>query len=76
MRLLGAAVDDGEVQILREPVGLVVALAQACAALEDPMLGEDRLGSDSCQDPSENVILFDDADIELPLGPELEELLL
>ncbi len=35
-RLLRAAIDDGEIKILREPEGLVVALAKACPALEYP----------------------------------------
>lgn len=74
--LLGAAVDDGEVEILREPIGLVVALAQAGSALEDPVLGDRGLGDDCGEHPSEDVVLFDDTYVELPLGAELEQLLL
>jgi hypothetical protein len=74
--VLGAAVDDCEVEILREPVGLVVALAQAGSALEDPALGDRGLGGDRGEHPAEDVVLFDDADVELPLGSELEQFLL
>src|SRR6266496_6024459 len=34
--LLWPAIDDGEIKILREPEGLVVALTKACPALEHP----------------------------------------
>ena len=44
---VGATGQDREVKVLGEPVGLDVALLQASATLEDPLISEDRVGSDS-----------------------------
>jgi hypothetical protein len=70
------AVAHREVEILGEAVGLVVTLAQAGSALEDPRLRERWLGGDRGEHPSEHVVLFDHAEVEPPLGARLQQFLL
>ena len=59
---------DGEVEVFGEAVGLDVALLQARAALEDPLVSENGIGTDAPQQPAEQVVLFDHLLGELPLG--------
>jgi hypothetical protein len=54
-----------EVQILREPVGLEVALLQAGAALEHPARADHRVGRNAGQEPAEGVVLLDHMGLEL-----------
>jgi hypothetical protein len=62
------AVDHSEVEVLRKPVGLVVALAQTGPTLENPGPRELRLSGDRGEQPPEHIVLFDHTNIELPLG--------
>ncbi len=70
---VGAAGQDGEVQVLGEAVGLDVALLQAGTALEDPLVAEDRGAAESPQQPAEDVVLLDDLLGELPLADPLDD---
>lgn len=50
---------DGEVEILGEAVGLVVALAEAGPAFEGPPR-QRRVGGDTRQEPPKGPVLLDD----------------
>lgn len=56
----GTVRQDGEVEVLGEPVGLDVALLQAGAAFEDPEVAELRMLTKAPEHPAEDVILLDD----------------
>ncbi len=64
---LVSAADDREVQVLGKAVGLVVALAEAGAALERPGGPEVLVGGYRGKDPAERVVLLDDVVSQLPL---------
>jgi hypothetical protein len=50
-----------KIKILRKPVRLEIAFFQTGAALENPAFGKLRMGVDARQQPSEDIVLFDDA---------------
>src|SRR5205814_298620 len=50
----------GEVQVLREPVRLDVALLEAGAALEGPRGPQPRVGPKAPKHPTDGVVLLDD----------------
>ena len=56
-----------EVQILRKPISLEPALAKTCTALERPRHSFRVLGNAS-QEPTEDIVLLDDALGKLPLA--------
>jgi hypothetical protein len=67
-----AAVDNGEVEVLGESVGLVIALPKARPAFEDPTLREFRLVSYCGDQPAKYIVLLDYSQVELPLATELQ----
>ena len=67
-------ISHGEVEIFREAIGLEVALLEAGAALEYPGIAKCGLGRDAGEQPAEDVVLFDDMDLELELACELANL--
>ena len=53
-------IGQGEVEILGEAIGLEEALFQAGSALEQPVVGQRRMGADTGEHPAQHVVLFDD----------------
>lgn len=67
VRFLWSPIDDGEVKIFRESERLVVALAEACPALEHPRLVQLFVLCDPRQEPPEYVVFLDNSLVENPL---------
>ena len=59
---------DGEIEILGEPICLEVALLETCAALERPPDGEFRIQADPPRHPAEDVVLLHHVLAQPPLA--------
>jgi hypothetical protein len=72
--LVRRARKESEVEILRESVRLEVTLLEGSSALEDPRLTQNRMSTDSPEDPSENIVLFDHVFSKTPLSHAILEI--